>query len=708
MKFKKLIIENFRGFYGRHEIDFCNEDGSLNLIIAENEVGKTSLLNAVLWCLYDHLTKTSDRKDLIKNTQAKQDESCKVEVHLGPMPGKDKNDWLCLRRQITKGSKKSVPRAFDVNHVTEKETQRPFGEAVNQFLHQSLSKYYLFDGEGVHEILENENLLKSAILDIQGLNIAKRCLSDLKNYRDKKQAVLTKEQSQSNKGEQYASHNQELRGKVETINGEIDGLEGKTTEWETLRSQLRSEINDLGGDEIQKLISEQKELEKTILPEAKRKVSLFENQRRGLIKEFGISIMGYNHIDSVNKWINIEEKTTGIPSHYEEAFIDGLEESGKCICGESFENHKKDKVHKARYDNIMNLRKDAKTDSIKVGISDIQALAKHIRKTIPAFNQKYEDTNTELDIRIKELKKRRDRFEEINGILSGSPEDEIAKRQSQIQKLKTKIQSNFTEIGAKKRDMRNMEITIKENENALKKINKNTFLEYQQKEIDFLQETINFLDELINETQAEGRKKIEVEMNDLLKNYARGDDSFEFRQDSYSPRMVSRGFEEIDKTIKGDIKVLSQGGSAVKRNLFFAVALTKISEIQSDLIDEYRIPGKKIPFFIDAPFSNLDSTNTSNAFKLLVENAFQLVLLISSSAFNNGIQELLEDREYKKKLKKIYVLKRYYKGKLDTKNKDAKETPIIIKGKSYQTSFYDSEVETTKIEDFTKKFGIRA
>ena len=51
MKLKKIILDNFRGFRVRQEIDFSIEDGALNLIIAENEVGKTSILNAVLWCL---------------------------------------------------------------------------------------------------------------------------------------------------------------------------------------------------------------------------------------------------------------------------------------------------------------------------------------------------------------------------------------------------------------------------------------------------------------------------------------------------------------------------------------------------------------------------------------------------------------------------------------------------------------------------------
>lgn len=73
MRIKKIIIENFRGFYGRKELELIYCDKAINLIIAENEVGKTSILNAMLWCLYGKLTEDSESQELIFNKNAKKE-----------------------------------------------------------------------------------------------------------------------------------------------------------------------------------------------------------------------------------------------------------------------------------------------------------------------------------------------------------------------------------------------------------------------------------------------------------------------------------------------------------------------------------------------------------------------------------------------------------------------------------------------------------
>ena len=81
-------------------------------------------------------------------------------------------------------------------------------------------------------------------------------------------------------------------------------------------------------------------------------------------------------------------------------------------------------------------------------------------------------------------------------------------------------------------------------------------------------------------------------------------------------------------------------------------------------------------------------------------------MLISSGAYNNGIEEILKDKEYRNKLKKFYILKRSYKGKEDSK-KGIGTTPIEIDGKSYDTSFYEEKLETTFVEDWSSKIGIK-
>ena len=53
MKINKIILENFRPFHGRQEIDLTtDEKNPIILIRALNDVGKTSLFRSFQWCLY--------------------------------------------------------------------------------------------------------------------------------------------------------------------------------------------------------------------------------------------------------------------------------------------------------------------------------------------------------------------------------------------------------------------------------------------------------------------------------------------------------------------------------------------------------------------------------------------------------------------------------------------------------------------------------
>ena len=54
MIFRKITIENFKSYRGFHEIEFATEKNkNITLFTGENNHGKSVLLEAVKWCLYD-------------------------------------------------------------------------------------------------------------------------------------------------------------------------------------------------------------------------------------------------------------------------------------------------------------------------------------------------------------------------------------------------------------------------------------------------------------------------------------------------------------------------------------------------------------------------------------------------------------------------------------------------------------------------------
>ena len=73
MIIKSLTVENFRSFYGEHEIQFATESQkNTTIIYAMNGVGKTNLLNAVLWCLHGEFSPSFKNREDILNWEAKR------------------------------------------------------------------------------------------------------------------------------------------------------------------------------------------------------------------------------------------------------------------------------------------------------------------------------------------------------------------------------------------------------------------------------------------------------------------------------------------------------------------------------------------------------------------------------------------------------------------------------------------------------------
>ena len=85
-------------------------------------------------------------------------------------------------------------------------------------------------------------------------------------------------------------------------------------------------------------------------------------------------------------------------------------------------------------------------------------------------------------------------------------------------------------------------------------------------------------------------------------------------------------------------------------------SLIKQSKLRANAGGKILIPGTVAPLVVDAPFSDLDEFNIKIAAEVLIESSDQLIVMISSSAFNGGFLETLKTKKrvMKQKEKNIY------------------------------------------------------
>ena len=208
------------------------------------------------------------------------------------------------------------------------------------------------------------------------------------------------------------------------------------------------------------------------------------------------------------------------------------------------------------------------------------------------------------------------------------------------------------------------------------------------KEIKFLKECEKDLNTLIDDQEELGRNFIFNDMNDSLKKHSKGNHEFRFLEDTYSPEIVRSD---------GRVLILSAGAKILKKCLFFVTSLIKFSKLRKNASGKLQIPGTVAPIIVDAPFSNLDPFNVAIAARVLLESSEQLIVMINSGSFNGGFLQVLEEdnKKFLKQLGKVYVLKRNFVGPGTGKN----PLKVDIFGKKLKTAIYDSQNETSEIED---------
>ncbi|MCX9072767.1 ATP-binding protein, partial [Citrobacter portucalensis] len=180
MKLIRLEINNFRQFYGKQSIDFAvDPDHGVTLIHGENNGGKTALLNALRWCLYEETTENLlDPKNLLnKHAESQGKNTFSVSVQL-----EHENRLLDVRRIQDKNSGSSNLHVYEIidGCYAEKAEENP-NTLINTFLPKEMSQYFFYQGEGTGTLSSQNDFshIKDAIEKVLGLTVAKTTLRHL-------------------------------------------------------------------------------------------------------------------------------------------------------------------------------------------------------------------------------------------------------------------------------------------------------------------------------------------------------------------------------------------------------------------------------------------------------------------------------------------------------------------------------------------------
>ena len=592
MIIKSLEMKNYRPYRQPPKINFAHGDKNLTIIEGDNDLGKTTFLSAISWCLYndDELYKKHSKPmcNLEASKELKKGETLFVEVEV-VMEDNEGNDIIFKRKQkYKKTSTGKMHKDGKDDFKVRKKTPTndiPLGDPKGYRetrLPKRLQEYFLFDGERLLDWFAGDtNTVKNEIEKLSQSNLIQKTIERTQSQREELNDALTELNKEladlNNQKENLISANKEDSDKLKENNECIEKLTGKNEE---LEEELQLE-----GEDPEKLLSEIEGLEKDIefnqshLDELKddHLEFLLDNFSRvlsyDLLKTFRNRKMEENSID-----VNDEKHIYSISSKD----IDFILNRKKCICGHDLNEDDLaiDLLSKIREDVIKIENNSKLTDIIKDLINDSNDIIDNIPNSFEEDMSKYwskvNNLDEHLDSKRNLLEIKNDAYDKLQDEIDSENEirDKIDTNSKLIEGFKEKnviLQQNINDFEP--------EMEAIERKLDLLKSNLGDEKELSDK-IDFCDNVIKYCEYLKAELGRKIHKNIEESVNKQFKKIYNGDGT----RNKYDAVLIDEKFNISLRETDGE-EVTSINPSSGAQ---LAVALSFITSINSST--EFKLP----------------------------------------------------------------------------------------------------------------------
>ncbi len=671
MKIREIVLNNFRQFYGSQSIKVSTDPKkNVTLIHAENGFGKTTLLNALLWCFYDKTTPKFENKKDIVNHQAHQEGKTNAYVEVVF----EQNDEVFLaRRDVTKGREsKSVLTVFQATKGNNKVIDANSESFINSVVPSEMAQYFFLDGEQA-ESFSSENNSKEvggAIRNILGCNSAVTALEDLRYFSKEYDKQIAELPGQGDLKDREIEK-RALVEELESLEQILDRIDEKKTLINENLERIDDELENVKN--VEGIAQRRRDLE-IHKDDALKRQDLLVKRREEWFSDYAHIIVSSKLSAAVSSALSDKNHAPRIPSPYNKDFIDAILRNGICICG------RKIVEGSSEFGCVTQLLSNAPTNEVqnrafqsKAHVNEVTTRRTECFRTFRSIEA--ERASNEEAIRDIEI--------EIDGIeerLAGFDVEEVRKKEALRQKLKAELEENQKS----------------HNENLIRQgVLKNEIVR-KSDDIDKLAESVKraqpliirrkicdssreLLANVLSSYEREAKQEIQNKINKILERTAHKDYQMTI-EDKFALKMRYRGGQESPKS----------GGENQLLSLAFIAALVEFAEDRIHDQSEILIPGTVAPLVLDSPFGQLDREYKSATAAFLPEMASQVVLLVSSSQGSKDVMDVVRNYTGKE-----YVLISENKGPRGRRKKHS----IRIDGTPIQVSNFNSPKTFTRIEE---------
>ncbi len=655
MKLLSIKLCNFRSFYGKTpEIVLAVGDPRNTTVIhGNNGSGKTSLLNAFTWVLYEKFSAAFASSEQLVNKRAiaeaksGQPIECWVEIaweHEG-IRYRVKREFRAYKNEtdFDTGKTELYLQFASADGIWNFPTQNP-EDIINQILPTSLHQYFFFDGERIEKIVRSDKKAEIAEAtkiflgvevinrSIKHLSEAKRSLeSELKSIGDLETKQLLKQQ-------------EKIENELDTIHQRQLEIQQELEYQETFKKETSVRFRELSAakelEEKRQELEKQKSFNQQTLRDSRDTLKKIISARGYTVLLSGTALQ-FKEI--VHTFKQKGELTSGISKE----FVNDLLISQQCICGTKF------RKGSLGYENIEKLL--ARVGSSAVEETAIRMLAQvdEIDKQATSFWEEVDREQTRINQLRQTISQIENELDNIQERLRKDTNEEISNLQKRLDEIEEKIRHLILEQGANQQKITNfkteLEVVVKQV--AKQKLNEEKQV-LTQRRITATQDAIDRLTLVRERQEKQFRFQLEKRVQEI------------FSEISFTPYIpkISEKYELtlVENTAGIEMPVAASTGENQILSLSFISSIIDRVREWSEKRKMLMIPDSSaFPIVMDSPFGSLDVISRRQTAKTIPKLANQLIVLVTKTQWRGEVEEEMADR-----IGREYVLT-YYSSKPD-------------------------------------------
>ncbi len=413
MRIDLIKLKNFRP-YVDEEIIFSSDEKKKNFTIIQgaNGAGKSSLLNAITWCLYDeeiHLTKGLKglplcNTEAFDNLEKGKILNVEVEIQMIDEEGRKHNVIRSINyRKDSDGQESIVPDPSskekdgsifmyfrEENGQSKKLPEPRF--FLEQIMPEDIKEYFFFDGEQLNQYFKESSgeKIKEAVFNVSQITVIENLIDRL----IRKRRDLIRDSGDLGPNIERLKEEIKIRGdSLENYKTDLKKKKWDKEQAEKIENEKSEELRqypDSAEYENRRIEIEEK------IEKIEDDIKFLKGEKLKRLLKVSNSIIAYDALVEAKKMVDKGIADGKYPPDAKKDFIEPLLKKNKCICGRDLTDPKCKKL-------IKDLLKRISTDSDIC--SEVIGMQGKLREMIDQI-ESFDEEQVELSKKIRDFRKK--------------------------------------------------------------------------------------------------------------------------------------------------------------------------------------------------------------------------------------------------------------------------------------------------------------